>query len=120
MAIGDDALGDGQTLVPGSALANTLDTLINQVKDDLATRTRNKMPVFTDGAVAARREPGSAHSVGFYTDGSSTLYFRPEPATPTFDYRLARYSEVTALVAELQARITELTARVAALEGNPS
>jgi hypothetical protein len=97
-------------------MANTLDTLINVVKDDLATRTRNKMPAFTDGATAARREPGSAHSVGFYTDGSSTLYFRPEPATPVYDYRLARYSEVTAIVAELHDAVAALKARIAVLE----
>jgi len=53
------------------------------------------MPQFTDGAQPARREPGSVHSIGFFTDTDANLYFRPEPSTGAFDQRMARYSELS-------------------------
>ncbi|MCM3779859.1 tail fiber domain-containing protein [Microbacterium hydrocarbonoxydans] len=41
MAIGDDALSDGMDLVPGTALANTLDTEVNKTRDYIVQRIRS-------------------------------------------------------------------------------
>jgi hypothetical protein len=57
------------------------------------------MPVFTDGAQPARKEPGSTHSIGFYTLDGAYLFWRPEPSNSAYDVRIARYSEVAEALA---------------------
>jgi hypothetical protein len=52
MAIGDAALAAGMTLVPGTALANTLDTAINETRDFIAQRTSAVTPVAKGGTGA--------------------------------------------------------------------
>jgi hypothetical protein len=52
MAIGDDALAAGMTLVSGAAPANTLDTLINGALDEIARRTAAVMPIAKGGTGA--------------------------------------------------------------------
>ncbi|MGP6171982.1 hypothetical protein ACTU6V_12340 [Microbacterium sp. A204] len=43
MATGDDALADGMDLVPGTALANTIDTEINKTRDYIVQRLASKI-----------------------------------------------------------------------------
>jgi hypothetical protein len=78
MAIGDDAAADGQTLVAGGAAANTLDTIINQVKDDIATRHNEVRSIARGGtggssAGAARTALGiTPGNIGAAGDGIGT------------------------------------------------
>lgn len=52
MAIGDDALSDGMDLVPGTTLANTLDTEDNKTRDYIVQRNRTLRQWVTDTIAA--------------------------------------------------------------------
>lgn len=107
MAIGDKALAAGFPIVDGNApnSAPQIDDYINTTRDLLAdeqtsrkTGDDKKLDKPTDGAQMARREPGSAHSIGFYTTSDSSLWFRPVSTTSQFDRRLISQGEVDAAV----------------------
>lgn len=117
MAIGDDAVAAGMPLVNGAVVkARAIDDEINRTRDFVAQeRTARinadsgKADKFSDGAGFARREPGSAHEIGFYTTGDSTLYFRPVPTTADYDRRIASYSDIPSLPSDL-ARTSQVQA----------
>lgn len=76
MAIGDDALAAGMQLVPGTALANTIDTEINRSRDYIAQRTHDLLPVAKGGtgattATAARANLGAVDIAQVSTDGNT-------------------------------------------------
>lgn len=52
MAIGDDATAAGMDLVPGSTLANTIDTELNKTRDYIAQRTATVAPIAKGGTAA--------------------------------------------------------------------
>jgi hypothetical protein len=63
MATGDDAVAAGMDIVPGTALANTIDTEINKTRDYIAQRTAAVTPLEKGGtgsttAAAARTALG--------------------------------------------------------------
>lgn len=69
MAVGDDAAAAGMTLVAGSVPANTLDTIINGVLDEIARRTAAVMPIAKGGTgqttvAAARNAFGLGNTSG--------------------------------------------------------
>lgn len=109
MAIGDDAVAAGMPLVNGATVkARDIDDEINRTRDFVAqersariTADGGKVDKFSDGAGIARREPGSAHSIGFYTVSDSTLYFRPEPSTGDYDRRVAMYNELPTIPSDV-------------------
>lgn len=88
MANGDDAIAAGMDVVFGTADRREGYDEINKTRDYVARERSERR------SLMARREPGSAHSVGFYTDADSTLYFRPVPGTGVYDRRVAMHSEL--------------------------
>lgn len=107
MAIGDAAAGKDMDLVNGATTpANTIDTEINKTRDYIAyqidarnTALLKKVDKPLDGGLMARREPGSVHSIGFYTDNASTLFFRPDATTGTYDRKVITQQELDAALA---------------------
>lgn len=101
MAVGDDALSENIPIINGATtLAKDIDREINATRDYVAqeikarrTQDNGKADKFADGAGFARREPGSAHEVGFYTAQNSDLYFRPDPSTANFDRKVITAQE---------------------------
>jgi hypothetical protein len=130
MAIGDDALAAGMRLVLGTEMANTLETIINETKDEVAQRTWNVLPIDHGGTGATDRETAIRNLYGIQNygsewtrlgwNGSRLVWDVPGYVFPT---ELANYSDVTLLATELRDLVDELrdtvqllTARVAALE----
>lgn len=60
MATGDDALAAGMDIVPGTTLANTIDTEINKTRDYIAQRTSAVQPVAKGGTGATSVEGARA------------------------------------------------------------
>ena len=52
MAIGDDAIAAGMDIVPGTTLANTIDTELNKTRDYIAQRTSAVTPIAKGGTGA--------------------------------------------------------------------
>ncbi|MDQ1169594.1 hypothetical protein QE392_001398 [Microbacterium proteolyticum] len=101
MATGDDAIAAGMDVVPGTADRRSGYLEINKTRDYVAqertartTALNNKYDKPGDGAGLARREPGSAHEIGFYTVQDSSLYFRPDPTTAVFDRQVTTSKEL--------------------------
>lgn len=61
MAIGDDALAAGMTLVQGTTQANTIDTEINLTRDEIARRTNAVTPVAKGGTGATNADAARAN-----------------------------------------------------------
>lgn len=107
MAIGDDAVGANLALVNGSQVrARNIDDEINLTRDYVAREITarkaaddKKVDKFADGAAFARLEPGSFHTVGFYTVSSSALYYRPVSTTAEYDRLVITQSELDAALA---------------------
>lgn len=135
MANGDDAIAGGLDVVPATADRRNGYDEINKTRDYVArvntariAADNTKVDKPSDGASMARREPGSAHVIGFYTTGDSTLYFRPEPSTAIYDRRVAMYNELptipsdvarTPAVQAAQSRADEANGNgIAARQGN--
>lgn len=66
MAIGDAALAAGMELVAGSAMANTIDTAVNQTRDYIAERTAAVTPV-DKGGTGANTAAGARANLGVQT-----------------------------------------------------
>ncbi|MDR7113878.1 hypothetical protein J2X03_003780 [Microbacterium trichothecenolyticum] len=111
MAIGDAAVAAGMALVnAATTLANLIAEEINRTRDYIATERTQRMVADdgkvdkpTDGGLMARREPGSVHNIGFYTDVASALYFRPDATTATYDRKVITQAEFDALAARVTA-----------------
>lgn len=83
MAIGDDAVAAGMSIMTGSELANTIDTEINRTRDEIARRTSTVMPVAKGGTGAttpadARANLGAAsathnHDGAYVQQGGSDV-----------------------------------------------
>ena len=116
MAIGDAAVAAGMAIVNGATTpANTLDTEINLTRDYVAVVKTSKQDKPPAGVSFARREPGSAHNIGFYTDAASTLFFRPDAAVAAYDRRVITQQELDLAldaIAQLHDRVTTLEARL--------
>ncbi|WP_460776007.1 hypothetical protein [Microbacterium sp. GXF7504] len=97
MATGDAAIDAGMEVVdPATGLVRDGAEEINKTRDYIAgeraariAADNGKVDKPSDGAGMARREPGSAHSIGFYTTSDGRVWFRPEPSTNVYDYKLA-------------------------------
>jgi len=108
MAIGDDAANDGLDLVEPSDDRRQGWEEINRTRDYIALR----IPKPSDGSWYARQEPGSIHTIGFYTLANGVLYFRPDPNTSQYDRQIMSSFDM----ALRDTLIGELADRVAALE----
>ena len=101
MTNGDDAIAAGMDVVFGTHDRRLGYDEINKSRDYIArertarlTQASGKVDKPADGGLMARREPGSVHSIGFYTDVDSTLFFRPVAGSGTYDRRVAMHSEL--------------------------
>lgn len=88
MALGDDAIAAGMDIVDPEADRREGADEITKTRDYLAQRLGLKVDKPAGGAGVARAEPGSQHSIGFYTNVASTLFFRPEPSTAVYDRKV--------------------------------
>jgi hypothetical protein len=102
---GDLAVAAGWHTNDGTGPASDLDAWGNYGLDRVAAeRTARinadagKVDKPGDGAGMARIEPGSSHSIGFYTISDSTLYFRPATGTGVFDRKVITQQELTAAI----------------------
>jgi hypothetical protein len=107
MEIGDDAIAAGMDIVLGTDDRRNGYEEINKTRDYVAGVINSKVDKPGDGALMARREPGSAHSIGFYTTSDAELWFRPEPSTSAFDRRMARAAEVEGLDDEIAGKVSK-------------
>lgn len=101
MTNGDEAGAAGMDVVAGTADRRLGYDEINKTRDYVAqhaaaltTAVGRKVEKPVDGALMARIEPGSTHSIGFYTNPDSTLFFRPVPGAGEFDRRVAMHAEL--------------------------
>ena len=107
---GDLAVAAGWYTNDGTGPASDLDAWINYALDRIAAERTNRIAADAlkvdkpaDGASMARREPGSAHNIGFYTVGTAALYFRPEPTTAVYDRLVITQNDLDAALAALPA-----------------
>lgn len=115
MAIGDDAAAAGMELVPSSGATGSagrvrqgwqqinktrdyIAQFINTLRTQMNTALGGKIDKPSDGALMARREPGSAHSIGFYTQPSAELWYRPDPTTATYDRKVITQNDLDSAV----------------------
>lgn len=104
MANGDAAVAAGMDKVLGTADRRLGYDEDNKTRDYIAaeraartTALGGKQDKLTPaGTSPARQEPGSAHSIGFYTLSDSTLFFRPVATTGDYDRKVITQQELTA------------------------
>ena len=110
MANGDAAVAAGMDKVLGTADRRLGYDEINKTRDYIAaektartTALAGKQDKLTPaGTAPARQEPGSAHSIGFYTAPSSTLFFRPVVGTGDYDRKVITKQELDAALGSIQ------------------
>lgn len=71
MAVGDDAAAAGMDLVPGSTLANTIDTEINKTRDYIAQKTVSSASSSAGAGVLVTRDSGGKFGVPTPTAGTN-------------------------------------------------
>ena len=109
MANGDAAVAAGMDKVLGTADRRLGYDEINKTRDYIAaektartTALAGKQDKLTPaGTAPARQEPGSSHSIGFYTDSSSTLFFRPVSTTGDYDRKVITKQELDAALTSI-------------------